>query len=258
VVGPTAEALPVAEARSIAGPTAVAAWWWGGGVPPPSAEHLPSSGVYKTMQCKAAAGPRFYFLDQRLGNLSTDSSSLMTCSLLMLFTLCVLAFVSAENQLPVAARGKVLLLHLSYSLLCNVVYVNHLVCLSLTNTSAPISLSLVCLCVCVCVQVHWSWDLSSFGDNCTEASGNVTISPGSGGAKGKKVASCINADGVTVTLRCRYRRSTNANNTGYSLQAHASCSEPLPDDFDGPIAFNGCSKIDTHEAGISLGQCCFV
>jgi hypothetical protein len=107
-------------------------------------------------------------------------------------------------------RGERYCCYISHILLCS--RCRRCVCKSFSmlithkHLCSYLYLSLVCLCVCVCVQVHWSWDLSSFGDNCTEASGNVTISPGSGGAKGKRVTSCINADGVTVTLRCRYRQ----------------------------------------------------
>ena len=109
--------------------------------------------------------------------------------------------------------------------------------------------------VCGCVQVHWSWDVSGDGGNCTKENGNVTIVPGSGGAKGQQVASCDGRGGdhgghrYPVALYCQVADAL-------SLQAHYTWIEG---DDDGPVMHRGCSPVTIDGKPYpDAGQCCFV
>ena len=117
-------------------------------------------------------------------------------------------------------------------------------------------------------QVHWSWDLSEPGGNCKSENGNVTIVPGSGGAKGQQVASCID-QGYTPTLYCQVTvnataaTSVPANGTttgsagALSLEAHWTSSGGYH--YDGPVVHSGCSTvIEGGKPCPNCGKCCFV
>lgn len=97
--------------------------------------------------------------------------------------------------------------------------------------------------------------MSGDGGNCTKENGNVTIVPGSGGAKGQQVASCDGRGGdhggyrYPVALYCQVADAL-------SLQAHYTWIEG---DDDGPVVHRGCSPVTIDGKPYpDAGQCCFV
>ena len=95
----------------------------------------------------------------------------------------------------------------------------------------------------------------------------MTIVPGSGGAKGKQVASCTG--GVTPTLYCQVTvtaatsSSASGTTTGsagaLSLQAHYTSTDGTKQ-HDGPVVHSGCSTVIGYDGkpNPKEGQCCFV
>jgi hypothetical protein len=99
-------------------------------------------------------------------------------------------------------------------------------------------------------------DWSSHGGNCASAdkSGDVTIAPGSGGAKRVQVATCTDGGGGTHTLFCQVD-STSAGN-GTTLQSHYT--NTYNEQHDGPPVTSDCSVIIYQDAAWpDIGSCCF-